>query len=227
MRRQHWVIRWWRFSGVIGTLLACYARDVGGAGGQCVDVSMYEPVLGLLGLSVAGWDGISAPPMRTGSRVAGGVPRNVYRTSDDRWVVLSGTTDGQVGRVLSVIGQDTPAARELYGTSAARLAVADELDGLVADWIRGQPREGVVEIFRAARVPVSPVNDLADLAIDPHVAARESLTRIDDIDLGSVLVAAPFPHLSSTPGEIETLGGGSGIGGGPARCPWWSGRVRR
>ena len=36
-------------SGVIGTLLACYARDVGGAAGQCVDVSMYEPVLGLLG----------------------------------------------------------------------------------------------------------------------------------------------------------------------------------
>ena len=197
-------------SGVIGTLLACYARDVGGAAGQFVDVSMYEPVLGLLGLTAAAWDGVSAPPMRTGSRVAGGVPRNVYQTSDARWVVLSGTTDEQVRRVLSVIGLDTPEARERYGTSAARLAVADELDALVADWIRGQPRESVVEIFRAARVPVSPVNDLADLAVDPQIASRESLTHIDDSDLGSVLVAAPFPHLSTTPGEIKTLGGGAG-----------------
>ena len=197
-------------SGLIGALLAIYARDVGGAAGQCVDVSMYEPILGLLGLTAAAWDGVSPPPVRTGSRVAGGVPRNVYRTSDDRWVVVSGTTDAQVSRVLSVIGQDTPASRERYGTSAARLAVADELDGLVADWIRGQPREAVVETFRTARVPVSPVNDLADLAGDPHIASRESLTHMEDADLGSVLVAAPFPHLSSTPGEIERLGGGAG-----------------
>ena len=67
---------------------------------------MFEPVLGLLGLTVAAWDGESEPPRRTGSRVAGGVPRNVYRTADDRWIVLSGTTDAQVRRVLAVIGAD-------------------------------------------------------------------------------------------------------------------------
>ncbi len=185
-------------SGVIGTLVACYARDVGGAAGQCVDVSMYEPVLGLLGLTVAAWDGQPPPPARTGSRVAGGVPRNVYRTADDRWVVLSGTTDAQVGRVLAVIGADSPMARERYGTSAARLAVADELDALVADWIRTQPREAVVSAFRAARVPVSPVNDLADLASDPHIAFRESLTHLQDPDLGKVVgaiaVSPPVGH---------------------------------
>jgi crotonobetainyl-CoA:carnitine CoA-transferase CaiB-like acyl-CoA transferase len=197
-------------SGVIGTLLACYARDVGGAAGQCVDVSMYEPVLGLLGLTVAAWDGESTPPTRTGSRVAGGVPRNVYRTGDDRWVVLSGTTDAQVLRVLAVIGADSPTARQRYGTSAARLSVADELDGLVADWIRTQSREVVVETFRAARVPVSPVNDLADLASDPQVAFRDSLTHLDDADLGRVAVPSPSPHLSGTPGHIGQLGGGLG-----------------
>ena len=194
-------------SGVIGTLVACYARDVGGASGQCVDVSMYEPVLGLLGLTAAAWDGVSPPPARTGSRVANGVPRNVYRTADDRWIVLSGTTDAQVARVLAVIGADTPEARSRYGTSAARLAVADELDTLVADWIRGQSRESAVAAFRAARVPVSPVNDLADLVADPHVAARDSLLRLHDPDLGDVVVAAPAPQLSVTPGQIERLGG--------------------
>jgi crotonobetainyl-CoA:carnitine CoA-transferase CaiB-like acyl-CoA transferase len=187
-------------SGLIGTLLACYARDVGGASGQLVDVSMFEPVLGLLGLTVAAWDGRSEPPMRTGSRVHGGVPRNVYATSDGRWVVLSGTTDAQVRRVLQVIGAQ--AAQERYATSAARLAVADELDALVADWIRERPRAEVVAAFREARVPVSPVNDLADLAADPQVLARESLVRLAD----DVLAAAPFPRLSATPGAIEQLG---------------------
>jgi crotonobetainyl-CoA:carnitine CoA-transferase CaiB-like acyl-CoA transferase len=196
-------------SGLIGTLLACYARDVNGAPGQLVDVSMYEPVMTLLGLTVAAWDGTGDPPMRTGSRVAGGVPRNVYRTRDDRWVVLSGTTDGQVARVLSVIGLDTPEAAVRYGTSAARLAVADELDALVAEWIRGQDRNDVVAVFRRERVPVSPVNDLADLVADPHVQARKSVLHLQDTDLGAVNVAAPSPHLSTTPGRIDALGGGS------------------
>ncbi len=198
-------------SGLVGTLLACYSRDVGGSAGQCVDVSMYEPILGLLGLTVAAWDGAAPAPARTGSRVPGGVPRNVYRTCDDGYVVLSGTTDEQVKRVLEVIGADTPEARERYGTSAARLAVADELDGRVAEWIRGQPRDGVVAAFRAARVPVSPVNDLADLAADAHVAARDSLLALDDEQLGAVRVAAPYPHLSLTPGQIGGLGGGDPV----------------
>jgi crotonobetainyl-CoA:carnitine CoA-transferase CaiB-like acyl-CoA transferase len=199
-------------SGLIGTLVACYARDVNGAPGQLVDVSMYEPVLTLLGLAVAAWDGVGDPPMRTGSRVAGGVPRNVYRTSDDRWVVLSGTTDAQVARVLTVIGLDTPEAHERYGSSAARLAVADELDGLVADWIRSQPRDEVVAVFQRERVPVSPVNDFADLVADPHIQTRKSLVQLQDPNLGGVNVAAPSPHLSVTPGSIASLGGGAQTG---------------
>jgi crotonobetainyl-CoA:carnitine CoA-transferase CaiB-like acyl-CoA transferase len=138
--------------------------------------------------------------MRTGSRVHGGVPRNVYETSDGRWVVLSGTTDSQVRRVLRVIGAE--AAQERYATSAARLAVADELDALVADWIRERPRAEVVAAFREARVPVSPVNDLADLAADPHVRARQSLIALG----GDLLAPAPFPRLSATPGVIDELG---------------------
>ncbi len=210
-------------AGLIGTLLACYARDVGGAPGQLVDVSMFEPVLGLLALTAAGWDGTSEPPARTGSRVAGGVPRNVYRTADDRWIVLSGTTDAQVRRVLAVIGADTGAAYERYGTSAARLAVADELDGLVAAWIRTQPREAVLAAFRRARVPVSPVNDLADLAVDPHVSQRESLIRVSDDAMGKTLVPAPFPRLSATPGRIERLGEAARIDAGLVLDEWGRG----
>jgi crotonobetainyl-CoA:carnitine CoA-transferase CaiB-like acyl-CoA transferase len=198
-------------SGVIGALLACYARDVNGAPGQLVDVSMYEPIMMLLGPTLAAYDESGAPPTRTGSRLPGGVPRNVYRTLDDRWVVLSGTADAQVARVLSVIGADTPEAHARYGTSAARLTVADELDALVADWILGQSREAVLAAFRAERVPVSPVNDLADLVDDPHVQARGSLVHLQDPNLGEVNVAAPAPHLSVTPGRIDALSDGTSV----------------
>lgn len=192
------------FSGAIGVLLACYARDrqAGGSGrGQHVDVSMFEPILQLLGLPIATWDGTSAGPKRNGSRVEGGVPRNLYRCRDGAWIALSGTTDAQVARVLHVLGREGPEDRARYGSSRARLAVADELDGLVADWIAGRDREAVLAAFRAERVPVAPVNDVADLLGDAHVRARESVARFADPELGEVALVAPTPKLGATPGH--------------------------
>ena len=102
------VTHWSRSAGAFGALAACWHRDAGGGRGQHVDVSMYEPIVALLGPAVVAWAPGEPPPVRTGSRVPGGVPRNVYRASDGRYVVLSGTTDAQVARVLAVIGRDTP-----------------------------------------------------------------------------------------------------------------------
>ena len=144
--------------------------------------------------------------MRTGSRVPGGVPRNTYRTGDDRWVVLSGPTDPQVARVLEVIGHDTPGAHARFGTSQARLEVADELDALVAAWIGEHDHDAVIRAFDDARVPVTLVNDLATLTADPHVRARASVLSVDDPVLGSVVLPAPIARLSETPGTVRWLG---------------------
>jgi crotonobetainyl-CoA:carnitine CoA-transferase CaiB-like acyl-CoA transferase len=197
------------FSGVIGALLACYWRDrrEGGSGrGQHVDVSMHEPILQLLGLPIATWDGEGPGPRRNGSRVEGGVPRNLYRCRDDRFVALSGTTDAQVARVLEGIGRDGPEDLARYGRSASRLRFADELDALVAAWIAEHDRDEVLAVFRARRVPVGPVHDLAELARDPHVRARESLSTFPDPALGSVTLVAPTPKLGATPGRHAHAG---------------------
>src|ERR687898_1316661 len=150
-------------AGVVGTLAACYSRDARGGGGQYVDVSMYEPILQLLAGTLVAYDPTGETPRRTGSRVPGGVPRNVYRTGDGHWVVVSGTTDAQVARLLPLIGRDSPDDRARFGRSAERLAAADELDGLVADWIGVRDRAEVIKRFLDARIPAAPVNDVRDI----------------------------------------------------------------
>jgi crotonobetainyl-CoA:carnitine CoA-transferase CaiB-like acyl-CoA transferase len=194
-------------AGAFGALAACWHRDARGGTrgearggkGQHVDVAMYEPIVALLGPAVAAWEPGEAPPSRTGSRVPGGVPRNVYRAGDGRFLVLSGTTDAQVARVLAVIGRDTPEDHRRYGASADRLARADELDGLVADWIAGCARDDAVAAFEAARVPVAPVHDLAELAAHPQAVARGSLATVDDPVAGPVVLPGPVAHLHATP----------------------------
>jgi crotonobetainyl-CoA:carnitine CoA-transferase CaiB-like acyl-CoA transferase len=191
-------------SGVIGTLSACYHRDVVGGPGQHVDVSMYEPILQLIGPTIAAYDPGGEVPMRTGSRVPGGVPRNVYRTADDRWIVVSGTTDAQVARVLALMGEDTAENIARFGRSEDRLQNGDDLDGLVARWVGGQSREAALEALLEVRVPAAPVNDVPSLLGDPHIVARGDVVILPDDDVGSVAIVAPVPRLSATPGTIRT-----------------------
>jgi formyl-CoA transferase len=161
------------FAGVIGALAASWSRARGGAG-RLVDVAMYEPVLQLLGGTIAGYDPAD-PPVRAGSRVRGGVPRNVYRTRDGRYVAVSGTTDPQVARLLDLLGRDTAQDRARFGRAADRLRHADELDAVVAGWVAERDQDVVLDALLGARVPVAPVNDVAAILADPHVRARGSV----------------------------------------------------
>lgn len=193
-------------AGVVGTLAACYHRDARGGRGQKVDVSMFEPVLQLLTGSIIGYRDGDPSPRRTGSRVPNGVPRNVYRTRDDAWLVVSGTTDNQVGRLLPVLGLDTEAGRAKFAAVKDRVRHADELDGLVAAWIASHDRAEVVETFLDARIPVAPVNTVADIVHDPHVQARGDVVTVDDPDVGPIRMVAPLARLSETPAEIRWAG---------------------
>jgi crotonobetainyl-CoA:carnitine CoA-transferase CaiB-like acyl-CoA transferase len=167
---------------------------------------MYEPVLQLLAGATTSWDRTGEPPMRNGSRVAGGAPRNVYRSGDERWLVVSATTDAQVSRVLRLMECDDEEHRARFGRSAERIRNADALDALVAEWIARRGRAEVLARFEAERIPAAPVNDLADLANDPHVEARGSLTQIVDDVLGELTLVSPAPRLSETPAGIRHTG---------------------
>ena len=191
-------------SGVIGALSACYYRDVVGGPGQHVDVSMYEPILQMIAPTIAAYERGGEVPNRTGSRVPGGVPRNVYRTAEGHWIVVSGTTDAQVARVLALMGEDTPEMVARFGRSEDRLQHGDELDALVARWVATQSRERALEALLEVRVPAAPVNDVPSILRDPHIVARGDVVTLPDDDVGSVDIVAPVPRLSATPGTIRT-----------------------
>jgi crotonobetainyl-CoA:carnitine CoA-transferase CaiB-like acyl-CoA transferase len=189
-------------AGALGALAACWSRDAGGGTGQHVDVTMYEPIIALLGPAVAAWDRAGPPPSRTGSRVPGGVPRNVYAAGDGRFLVLSATTDAQVARVLVLLGLDTSDGHARFARSEDRLARADELDGLVAAWVGARSRDAAIAELDAARLPVVAVHDLAELIAHPQARARGSLVTVADPVAGEVLLPGPVAHLRGTPAAV-------------------------
>ncbi len=97
-----------------------------------------------------------------------------------------------------------------YAEQRARLAGRDTVNRAVADWIASMDRERVMEICLEHQVPAGPVNSIADIFSDPHFRARGNLLVVDEPDIGEVVIPAPVPRLSETPGKVLSLGPGLG-----------------
>jgi crotonobetainyl-CoA:carnitine CoA-transferase CaiB-like acyl-CoA transferase len=58
----------------------------------------------------------------------------------------------------------------------------------------------------AAEVPWGPINSIADIFADPHIAARENILRILDERAGELALPAPVPRLTATPPSLRHAG---------------------
>lgn len=196
-------------AGLFGTwslLAALYHRDVHDGPGQTIDVSLYEAVLSLLGPLPTLYRHNGTLLRRCGSRLSFSSPRNVYRTRDGRHFAISGTAPSAAERVVRIVGGEALAADSRFATHAARAAHADELDAIVAAWIAERDLEDVAARFHAEGAAGIPVFDMADAARDPHYAARDTVVAVPDDELGAVLMTAPVPRMSATPGRISHAG---------------------
>src|SRR5262245_9356301 len=192
--------------GVLGALAACYQRDARGGRGQRVDVSMYEPILHFLVNTVPLHARTGEAPRRSGSRIPGAVPRNIYRTRDGRWLALSAVTDRLVAVLLRLTGRDPEVERGRFGSAELRRAHEEDLDSLVARWIATRELAPLLEALVQAGIPAAPVNDVAALFADPHVRARASFETIEDPKRGPLTLVAPAPRLEGSPARIRSAG---------------------
>lgn len=189
---------------VIGTMTALYARDHGKGHGQQVDASLYEPILTAIGQAFQWWRPGNSPS-RNGSRMPeGGGLRNLYATADDRFVAVSASTSRHIEALATL----------------ASAKQGEDLDRAVAAWIICRPLDESLTTLVEHRVPVAPVNDIDALLADPQARARRSIVTLSDPELGDVLLPAPTPHLSLTPGKIGAINPPLG-GAGPSIFREW------
>jgi crotonobetainyl-CoA:carnitine CoA-transferase CaiB-like acyl-CoA transferase len=191
----------------IGALVCLYKRDVKKSGrGQSVDVSLVESLYAMLTAHATAYDQLGLPGKRVGNRTAGSAPRNTYRTKDDRWIAIAGSTQAITERLFQEMGREDLLTDPRFKTNRDRVANVDELDKIVGAWVLERTRAEVIEQLIKAEVAVAPVYDFKDLAEDPHLIARKALATIDDPELGTLRMPDVQPRLSDTPGRIRYAG---------------------
>jgi crotonobetainyl-CoA:carnitine CoA-transferase CaiB-like acyl-CoA transferase len=80
------------------------------------------------------------------------------------------------------------------------------LDGAVQKWISARELDEVLEAFEDAGAAIAPIYDVEQLVNDPHVVARDTITTVDDEDLGPIKMQNLIFRLGDTPGEIRWTG---------------------
>ncbi len=72
--------------------------------------------------------------------------------------------------------------------------------------MRARTRDEALTLLEQAEVAAAPVYDIPDIFEDPHFAARESLTCVDDPVLGRMRLVNVVPRFSETPGRVRSTG---------------------
>ncbi|MGZ4804337.1 MAG: CaiB/BaiF CoA transferase family protein [Acidimicrobiia bacterium] len=191
------------YLGAFGVLTALAHRRATGEG-QHVDVSQLEPATALGGalLLDRSVNGRSSrrPGFPPGNRREG-APQGAYRAlGDDRWVVISCSTEEHWRAFVAALDHPPWADEERFSTLAARIEHADDLDLHVEAWTETRDRYDVMELLQRVGVPAGAVQDAADrVERDPQLAARGHFTRLRSTEVGELpLEGVPF-ELSATP----------------------------
>ena len=181
-------------------IVAAFATMVGvhSGVGQVVDVSLLESMFAMMSplVSLYGLTGVQQE--RLGAGLPYTVPRGTYQCADGKWVGLSASSDSVAARLMRLLGVEGDPRFVTFGD---RMEHRQELETIMADWCRTRTRDEVVAAFTEAEAAIGPVLDMADIATDPHFAARNAIVELDGTPMQGLIA-----KLSATPGRLKWQG---------------------
>ncbi len=186
-------------------MTALAGRDRTGEG-QVVDMALIEPILTVLGPQPTWYDQLGHVQPRTGNRSQNNAPRGTYLTADGTWVAVSTSAQSIAERVMVLVGRPDLIDEPWFATGEDRARHADVLDEAVGGWIARHTRADVLAAFEKAEAAVAPIQDVRDVMTDPQYQALNTITTVDDPELGPLRMQNVLFRLSATPGAIRWAG---------------------
>jgi crotonobetainyl-CoA:carnitine CoA-transferase CaiB-like acyl-CoA transferase len=189
-------------------MTALYERDKpnGSGKGQVIDLAIIEPIVTILGPQPTIYDQTGVIQGRTGNRSVNNAPRNTYKSRDDKWIAISTSAQSIAERVLTLVGHPEVLDEPWFASGAERAKHADLLDGYVGSWIGERDADEVIREFEAAQAAVAQIYTIKEVFEDPQYQALDTITTVEDPDLGPVRMQNVLYRLSETPGGINWTG---------------------
>ena len=186
---------------------AALAALMGERAPRRIEVSVFEASLcftepGAVGAVAFGWEA-----RRLGvNRYSPTCPNNIYRAADG-YIGVTALTYPQWTALCGLIDRPELASDPRFGNSLLRLAIADEVDAILAAAIAQRPTSFWVENGDALRIPITPASPPRELPQHPHWRRRRSFAPVQDGVQGPTL---PFRFVFEGETKARRPGGPSG-----------------
>jgi crotonobetainyl-CoA:carnitine CoA-transferase CaiB-like acyl-CoA transferase len=194
------------YLGAFGVMTALYNRDLHGAGGEVIDISLVEAAFRASEASVTTYSLTGKVREREGNRNPLVVPADDFEARDGRTVVINAGIPKLWKRLVQAMGRPDLLEDPRFLTPADRIRNQEALYEIVGEWVKALPAAEVVRILDEVKVPADTIRSVADLATDPHLRERKAVLEREAPGIGKVLVPGVFPKLARHPGEIRFLG---------------------
>ena len=181
----------------LATLAACFHRMKSG-GGQSIEVSSQECVAAMLELSFVFYTYQERQTSRLGGRILG--PWGIFDCADGK-ILLACVEEAQWQRLVKLMDNPAWAQEEIFKDRLSRGRNSDALFLLIREWTKTL---SVSELFHGAqkmRIPVAPVNRMADVFADSHIRSRGFLRRLPMRDSMRSIEVPAVPFNSSVMGS--------------------------
>ena len=188
----------------VGIQAALVERARTGAG-RHVDVGMLDCQVAMLENAVARYRATGVVPGPIGTRHPSIAPFQALRARDGHLVVAAGN-DGLFAKLCEALGQGALVHDARFASNELRVQHAGELADALEAALASADVAAWLERLESAGVPCGPLNDVAAVLGDPHVAARNMIVRSDDPAAGAM-------ELTGNPVKL------SGVVDPPTRAP--------
>ena len=192
----------------MGALAALRAREVTGQG-QVVDCAIYEAVLAMMESVVTEYYKTGYVRERSGARLPGIAPSNVYPTRDGE-ILIGANQDTVFRRLTEVMGSPELADDSRFADHVSRGKNEVELDDLISRWTRQFEAGDLLDKLHEAGIPAGKLFTAKDMLEDQHFAARQALVKHHHPGVGDLMMQNVVPKLSDTPGSVRTPAPGLG-----------------
>jgi formyl-CoA transferase len=199
-------------AGVIGAsavLAALRVRDTTGKG-QELDLSIFEPLFWILGPQLAVYQHLGEVQSRSGNRAPFTSPRNMYESSDGKWIALSASTQSVAERLMRMVGHPELIAEPWFENHVGRLAHQDELDSIIGAWVAQRTADEVLRLAGEYDVAMGQSLTIEEMATHEQYLARESFVTLKDDKGDGVLIQNVVPKFGASDVSHRNLAPGLG-----------------
>jgi formyl-CoA transferase len=189
----------------IGVLTALQNPRRAAGDGQEMDISLYEPLLSLLGSEMLHYQLTGKMPEPMGNEWMFTAPRNSFQTGDGKWVALSASAQAPFERMMDLISHPELKNKPGFRNNQERIQKESRqvLNQVIGEWIRRKTLQEVLAECEKAGVTIGPIYNLEDILNDPQVRERGTIGSVREPLSGKTL-SFPVSPIRLWPEEGKT-----------------------